>query len=460
MTFDIIFSYLLHYSVILAWGLNIFFLAGFARQWHAREPDKPRAWLALAAVAVPAVAITFFLPARSGYDNNHGFMCLATEFFTTTPGALLSFKEVSPLFTDGITDLVSGNSIAAILWKNRLLPALSVFVFFTGLRRLGAGITLSAAGSAFFLLNFLSLLAASSFSTTSANIFIWLVSLLALFDAYAAKAAGARSLAWIMSSLVLVISARFEFLPVNLLLLTALLLVNRIAHKTRTFKTLPVIVLAAGVCFIALWGAHILKHYNPGQVGSGLFPLISFIYQLGTLNLAIIAHGGQTIAEHYATSRNLRVLGLAATPAALIGFLIFTLPGVGIFIRAALKKTAKGALAAPAILTLWIIYFSTIFVPLSQYSLHFIRHQLYFFLPFAYLFILALAGFESAVARLPGRRATLFYALCWAGIAAYAALNARAALAFNGELRTDDRELAFLMEAQRAWPRTSAAFPC
>jgi hypothetical protein len=80
------------------------------------------------------------------------------------------------------------------------------------------------------------------------------------------------------------------------------------------------------------------------------------------------------------------------------------------------------------------------------------RHQLYFFIPCVYLSALALAGLESAAERLKGHRGKLFYPLCWSAIALYTALNAGAALGFNGELRTNDRELCFLMEAQRAWP--------
>ena len=89
---------------------------------------------------------------------------------------------------------------------------------------------------------------------------------------------------------------------------------------------------------------------------------------------------------------------------------------------------------------------------MDLYPLHFMRHQLYFFIPFVFLFSLGLNGLESAAGKLPGAGRSRLYALCCVCLAVYAALNARAALGFNGELRTNDRELAFLAEAQRAWP--------
>jgi len=114
-------DFTLYYSVVLAWALNIFFFSRFAAAWYRREPSKTRALLALAAVAVPAAAMAFFLPPRAGYDNNHDFLCLGSDFFTTRPRMLLYFKEVSPLFTDAVSDLLSNYSLAGVLWKNRAL---------------------------------------------------------------------------------------------------------------------------------------------------------------------------------------------------------------------------------------------------------------------------------------------------------------------------------------------------
>ena len=206
-------EYLLQYSVIFSWAISLFFLCKFALDWRREEPSRGNALLALAAIALPAVLAAFLLPPRGGYDNNHDYLCLGTTFFTSRPLVFPLFKEYSPLFTDGLADLLSGFSLRAVLWKNRLLPVLSLFIFFTGLRRLGAGLAASAGAAALLFFNFLSPLNASSFSTTSANMLIWLLSLLALFDAHASARLGARSLLWILATTILVISA-LRILPV------------------------------------------------------------------------------------------------------------------------------------------------------------------------------------------------------------------------------------------------------
>ncbi|MDP2865821.1 MAG: hypothetical protein Q8O90_06235, partial [Elusimicrobiota bacterium] len=174
-------EYLLQYSVILSWAVSLLFLGKFAFDWWRCEPSRGNALLALTAIAVPAAIAAFLLPPRGGYDNNHDYLSLGTTFFTARPVVFPLFKEYSPLFTDGLADLLSGFSLRAVLWKNRLLPVLSLFIFFAGLRRLGAGLAASAGAAALLFLNFLSPLNASSFSTTSSNMFIWLLSLLALF---------------------------------------------------------------------------------------------------------------------------------------------------------------------------------------------------------------------------------------------------------------------------------------
>ncbi|MCX5792345.1 MAG: hypothetical protein NTY45_09060 [Elusimicrobia bacterium] len=443
MALDVI----LYYSVPACWAAVVFFLAQFARRWHESEPDRLRAWLALAAVAVPAVALSCFLPARGGYDNNHDFLCLGRSFFSDPPRLLLNFKELSPLFTDGLSDILSGNSLSAILWKNRLLPVLSIFVFFTGLRRLRAGITVSAVSAALLFLNFLSPLNASSFSTTSANVFIWLVSLLALIDAYASPVPGPAALAWIISSMVIVISSRFEFLPVNLLAFAALAALMPAKERENFFKPANLALMACGIYLIGLWAVHELGSDPGRQLGMPLNPLKHFIYQLGARNLAVIAGA----APPYPGPQDTGAPSAASLSAVFSYlFILSAFTGIAAGLRTGAWKN-KRTTAALIVLTAWIVYFSVIFVPLDFYPLHFIRHQLYFFVPFAFLSALALAGLESAALR-KERFKRAFYPLCWAAAGTYAALNAAAALGLNGELRTNDRELAFLMEAQRAWP--------
>ena len=441
---------ILYYGLILCWALNIFFLARFALRWHRGEPSRLRAWLWLGAIAVLAAALAAALPARGGYDNNHDFMCLGREFFSLHPGILLTFKETSPLFTDSVSDFLSGNSLAALLWKNRLLPVLSLFVFFTGLRRAGAGLTAAGAASAFFFLNFLSPLNASAFSTTSSNIFIWLTSLTAIIDAYKYAAAGPASLAWIISSLVLVTGTRIEFLPASLLILAGFSAAKALKGDKFFLRPANAAVLVLGALLAGAWTIHALTPSPAHQLGSGQNPVRTMFYQLGKRNFGVIAGikpGSPGLAKKVDSA-----LSPAGTALCLALFL-FAACGAAAG-AAAERGGARERAALLAVLLLWITYFSFIFQPMDFYPLHFMRHQLYFFVPFVFLFALGMDGFERAAGP---RWQRPFTALCLAALALYAALNAKAALSYNGDLRTNDRELQFLLEAQRQWPTRAVA---
>jgi len=449
-------EYLLQYSVILSWAANLFFLGKFALAWWRGEPSRRNALLALAAVAVPATLAAFLLPPRGGYDNNHDFLSLGTTFFTTRPLVFPLFKEYSPLFTDGVSDVLSGFSLQAVLWKNRLLPVLSIFALFAGLRRLGAGLAASAGGTALLFLNFLSPLNASSFSTTSANMFIWLLSLLALSDAHAAPRVSARSLLWILSSSVLVVSARFEFLPVNFLLLAALVLAKPAEEKKAFLKPANLLIVIAGACLLAAWGARVLSTGPERLLRDLSSPVRHLLFHLGERNLAVIAGAGLPSAE----TPGLQLPTEVSAGAAALCLLFLLAPLAGALLGARAEKEKKsGYLGFLALLLAWLGYFSLIFSSTDHYPLQFMRHQLYFFLPCACLFALGLEGFEAAAKRLPGG-GKVFHVLLFFFLAGYAALNARAALGLNGELRTNDRELAFLAEARRDWePGCLAVYP-
>lgn len=441
-------EYFLHYSVVLAWAVSLLFLGKFAMDWWRGEPSRGKALLALAAIAVPAVLAAFFLPPRGGYDNNHDYMSLGTTFFTARPLVFPLFKEYSPLFTDGLTDLLSGFSLRAVLWKNRLLPVLSLFIFFTGLRRLGAGLAASAGAAALLFLNFLSPLNASSFSTTSANMLIWLLSLLALFDAHASDRFGSRNLLWILATTILVISARFEFLPVNSMIFAAVIISKSAGERKALAKPANLLLILAGACLLAPWVARALSA-NPERMLRELSSPVQHLFsQLGTRNLAL-PFGAALPAAENPGPQTAEAAGGAAAALCLL-FLLFSVSGA-LLGGSTDGKTAKRNGAFLAVLLVWLGYFSAIFSVADHYPLHFMRHQLYFFLPCAYLFALGLDGFGSAAKRLPAAGLKAFNALLFLCLAAYAALNARAAFALNGELRTNDRELALLMEARSDW---------
>ncbi len=367
-------EYFLYLTLVLAWALNIYFFCRFAARWHKSEPAPAKAWGALAAVCLPALAVAFFLAARGGSGSDQDLLCLGAKFLRSGLKRVFELREVAPLLTDQLTDALSGYSLRALLWKNRLLFSASAFLFFSGLRRLGAGLAVSFLASAFLFWNFLAPLNANTFSTTAPNLFIWLLALTALFDAHMSAEIGGRQLAWILASALLTACGRPEFLPVNLALLALSAAARPAAWKKCLSAPAARWLLPAAACVAAAWTPHFL-----GTAGAGSAP----------------------------------------AP--------WVFPLKGLFYRA-------GAAQAPV-----------------AYPLQFMRHQLYFFLPFAYLFALAAAGLLAMTAGKPERwrrRAAGAAALLTAG---YSWLNFSAALRLNAARSPGDLELEFLSGAQRAW---------
>ena len=426
-------KWILYSSLVLSWAVVLWFLCAHIRRWLKNETASAAAWVIpvvlIAMVALPAI----FLSPRAGYDNEHDIMMLSTGFFPRPLPVIMMFKEISPLFTDWVSDIVSGYSINAILWKNRLLQGMSVFVFFLGIRRLGAGLAAAFAAAAFLGLNFLTLLNANTFTSTPANMFIWLVSLLALAEMSAAREIGSGLLAWVMCSIVLVTGARYEFVPVNIFILCVILAGRERAGLREWRRPLNLGILCLFAVLLAAW-AFLLSRISISpvdQVGGNLSPLTNFLYQLGDSNFGIFSGSGRTLAVMFVAVSS--VLGLAG---------------------GSLKRRLPEVLTAFVILAAWTVYFSAIYMPLDQYPLHFMRHQLYFFTPFAYLFALGFAGLEEVWAEIRLPKALLLV-LCGVLLALYGALNLRAALRLKPELRTNDRELQFLASARAAWPQDS-----
>jgi len=440
------FLHSLHFILLLNWFFNIFCIGCFVAQWHKETKNRTGTYIFFAATAVLFFFISSFVSVRGGYDNNHDYLCLAADIFSPDTTKVFSFKEIAPLFTDSVSNFISGNSMSALILKNRLLFVLSAFLFFIGLRKLKAGFFPSAAATVLLFFNFLSLMNASAFSTTASNIFIFVSAVLAAADAYSADKMRPASFAWMFSSLILIIMSRYEFAPVYALFITAVLLKGYI-KKDRFFRDrLSAVTIAAGLTAAVLFSAAALGIKNPGgqlvkPVKTSLY-MNSLYYQFWLNDINIMLGGksavlpeGESTPEVPAGAKAFALLILLAASAA-----------------AACNFYRKGAksdkLIFSAVLSAWIIYFIIIFQPLDKYPFHFMRHQLYFLLPFAYLAAAAAEGLGG-----PAEKKRAVYT---GGIilfsAVYILLNARTALANNNSLRTNDEELVFIMNSQRSWP--------
>ncbi|HCC46641.1 MAG TPA: hypothetical protein DEQ38_00755 [Elusimicrobia bacterium] len=449
-------DFLVYFGIVFCWGVNLVFLAGFARDWHKNEPEGRQALLALGLIVVPAFVISGFVVPRGGYGNDHDFMTLGSRFFTVDPALLLSFKEISPLFTDWLSDLLSGYSLNAIFLKNRLLSAASAFLFFAGLRRFGVSLAAAAAGTAFLFLNHLSLLNANAASTTAANLFLWIASLAALLDAHERPFIGKGRLLWLFSSMFLVGSARLELLPACLLVFLAVA-----AHKLRSGGRALVTPanIALSAAFAGLLAALIrVISRSPSGVevlrhGPGLFQ--SFSYHLWTQNFAVL--GGEPPAAAITASGGAALSALhppAAGVAALCLFGAFIALG---WAAAAAEPGRRTRNVCVQVLLLAVAaYFSAVYLPADCYPFQFMRHHLYFLVPIAYMLAFSFEGARVFLGgRISGRAAAVLSCLA---LLAYGAVNARAALKLNRERRTNDIELAFLAEAQKNWPAGCRVF--
>jgi len=427
--FSIGLEYAVYAGLLLAWGGCLWLLGkSLLRQTEGRESARKTAFF-FAVFSAAAFCLAAALPARSGYDNNHDLIALGTSFLGLDLAQLLSFKEISPLFTDAVSDLFTGRSLSGLLNKNRLLLCASALVLYGTLRRFGFGKPVAGLTCVFFGFNSLALLNASSFATTMANVFIVLVSVFAAAEVYAADRVGARELFWTFSALLLVLCSRYEFLPAAALLSGAALAqaARRGALKAGATGSA---VSAAGLFILGLCAYHINSVANHVYLSGTPGPLSNLKHYLWTSNFGVLA-GGRAAAA--------LVLACAAFLLAAAGWALTR------------EKLARNS-AALLLLVLWAVYFSFIYQPKDYYPLHFMRHQLYFFLPFVYLFALCLDGAADLLRFLKFSRG-LKYGFAALGASLYIYLNAKAAFSFNGVRRTNDIELEFLMKSQAEWKK-------
>jgi branched-subunit amino acid transport protein len=428
MTLD----FLLQLALAAAFGANLFFLARFLAA-RSRALPRPRA-LALAGFAVLFAAAFWHyssrVPVRSGYDNGHDVQYLAARAAPPADcGLLRAGKEASPLFFDFLTDLVSGYSLAAHPVKNRVLLLVSALVFALFLAEAGLSPPAAAAGALLLGFNSLGLLNASSMTTTGANLFYFTCALLAA--ARFAAAPGPLRGAWAAAALFLLIAARVELFVAP----AALAAAGLVFGGNRRAWRLPLNWLPAGVCLLlcSLW-IYRLRPYWPGNAGPSGWGLLDLAghsaWELGAANLSLMFPVAPLLA-----------------PALLAGGLL----ACGLALR---RLGGAGLPLTLAGLAAWLAYFSAIFFSGDQYPLHFMRHQLYYFVPAAALAALCLHD----VLLLAGKYGR---AAAWAAGAAllvYAAAGVRGAAALDGEYRTNDAEWRLLIAAQRALPPGCAVY--
>lgn len=432
--FTIGLKYAVYSGMIFAWAGCLWLLGKSLLSCLERGKNVWMTVLFFAAFSSAAVYLASAIPVRSGYDNDHDFMCLGVKFFDPNLTPLLSFKEISPLFTDAVSDTITGRSLAGVLKKNRFLLLASALVLYGTLRRFRLAKPAAGLACIFFGFNFLTLLNANSFATTMANVFILLVSIFAASEAYAAAKVGARELFWIFSSMLLVLCARYEFLPVNILISGAVL-ARAVRRGTLKLSGAVITLSAASLLTLGLCAVYANSVAPSGQWSGTPDLFTNLTRNLWTGNLKVIA-GGHNFAVLIAVC-SLALLAAAGEA----------------FNREKLSRNS----AALVLLALWAGYFSCIYGLEGDYPLHFMRHQLYFLMPFVFLLALALDAIADSFRAFNLAR-KLKYGSAIIAAALYVYLNAKATFSFNNERRTNDIELEFLMRSQSEWKKDCRVF--
>lgn len=418
------------------WGFYLALLAAFCLTAWLLAADLP-GWLRsagprraagtlllLAAAGVAGQAAFAGLAPRGGYDNDHDFGYAGRNFFSPAELAVtISDKEISPLLLAGAGDLLSGRSLPAVPPYNRLLLFLAAVVFYAFLRRCGLGAGAAFFGFAVLYFNFLAALNGNTFATSAANLFYVCAALYAAASLDSGRR-GLPGLAAALAALFLVWAGRYELAALPALFLAASGLRPggglRALFSARPAASAALCAACAALCGAWFFGVLAPYVHNVPEPQELLRPAAGFLSQFREKNLALIAPLPAAAAW-----------ALAAAAA----LLAFRSPPAG-----------RGARWRATALLCGCLFFSSIFVPMGLYPLHFMRHQLYYFLPFA-----ALAAFAWRGAW-PARRSGWETAALALFCVVYLRANALTAARLEPERRTNDREWGVLLKAAAAWP--------
>jgi hypothetical protein len=387
--------------------------------------DRLALGLLLAAVAAAAILSSGY-PARGAHNNEHDFLFLGRQFFPLRLGglpALVEDKEFSPHAVLALIDLVTGRSLAGFLVAQKFILAGQAALAYCFLRLIGARASAAAIGGGVLALSFPALIDAHAFTRAGINAALALSAATALAALAASRedAEVSRRRDWTACAFYLVFTSRFEFFA----------------------------VLAGGAALVWILAPGDLRRRLLPHGGGWLLPC-AFL-ALGALWLAPLSESGYVVWDglepwrnmrHHLGARHLTMLtGLPPSWGAAAG--------AALIASAALPRAGEPAWAR-AFLAGWAVSFAVVYYTPGYYPLQVVRHHHYFLVPFALL-----AG-RAASFLPPGASA-------WtAAVAApaFLALALGVLSRHSADLRTNDREWGFLLEARRDWPPDcGAVFP-
>ena len=372
---------------------------------------------------------------RGGYDNNHDFTSIQLDSYHNN--MLFSYKEISPIFIKDIIDKASGYSLKAILNTNRIIPMLSMLLFFAALKYAGAGSAGGLAGTALLFLNFHTFFNASAFSTTSASVFIFISAITAFISCLRKTKIEYWDLLWFFSSSVLSVMCRVEQTPVIFLMSISLLWEKINSLRKINIKNPLIIISAAGLFLITLCFCFQLTYPS-----LGLFhlesPVTNFNMQIIQENLSLC------FSENPAAAFPSQTTAFSALCAAVLLFL-----AAGLYCLKIRCRNYKEFINDPHFLFfLILVYNAVIYYWQDKYPLHFMRHRILMFIPFAALCGFSLKAIFEAAEKKGLKELTPIYILLTVFISVYAVLNLYTSHSLKNTLRSNDIEWAFLLNIQ------------
>lgn len=424
-------NHILKLILEICWPVMLFFTFKFLISFIKRE--NKAAIICLAIIGITMLYGNFTAPVRGGYDNNHDFQSMGNRISNTK--ILFLFKEVSPIFLKSSVDIASNYSLAALLTFNRTLPLLSLFLFYAGLRSIGSGIISSLLASGFLFLNFHLFLNASAFSTTSANFFILISSFTAFSVCFAKQKIVCEDIIWLFSAIIITSMARIETVPA-LFIMGIGLLYEKVKVKVpilNSFSSKFLSILGTICLMPCLYFQLFRLSENSIKLARINNPFIVFNMQMIEENLAILF--STVPAEAFPKNSN---IGL--------GIFIFIPIIICILFYVKNKRNSDRIPALGYLLT--AIYFSIIYCWQDNYPLHFMRHRLFFMIPFAALIPFLLRHINNNFFKIRISRQLKYFFSAFICIS-YFLLNISTAKALDNELRSNDLEWALLLKEQK-----------
>lgn len=422
-----------------AWLINIACLILFLYNSWKQESNKKTALAVLLLISAGMFYMESGITLRDGCDEQIVMNILSHSFFEKN-----IVRESAILFIYDILFYLTGKSLNVILICNKVLPFISIVLFFTILRRLGISITCSASAAALMFLNFNMMIAASSMYPSSCIIFLTLCSIASASFAFINSNSGKLNLKlyllWFFSVLALIISFRAEIAPIPALLfiLSFYFLFRKNKLSLADFKFPDYAILLIGIAACAICSAAALSFLSSDLINPGFEPYRNIIYHLIAYNFSVLFDGRLYIAaeKNIYMSLSMQIMFLALS--------VFILIGLGNLIKQR-NQINTGKTVIYLMFFLLLLYAVNIYATRDCYPLQFVRQNIVCFTVFAFVFAFSSEGYKNIF----NRQKNYFASFVTLFIFFYFCINAQTAFSLNNELRTNDKTWQIILNAQK-----------